>query len=430
MLSCRTRICISLTVLLAASNLAGAQSLSGTAPVSPGSPHLPEGAAGGGAAGGPRVDWSGPYAGANIIVGNVGFPISYSDIASARSLGATGAGLGGTIGYDRTLGNGAVAGVAADMNGPGPAVASGGISLSQSSSWALRGRLGVTDGDRTLVYGTAGYAQALESLDLPVTGATQRWRDAISGVVFGGGVETQISDELFLRGEYLQGVYQPRSYLGGALGVAPSTQAFRLGLIYRPPTASGAGAGPMFTPNFNDWSGFYAVALAGADFMSARIGSDSTPRQGGLSADAPDLAAAAGYGRQFGNLYAGVEAELSDAPSLASLTYEGGTALKLSSNWQFAARARAGMALTPNTLAYVAGGWSVAGGTAEANACAGPQSSHAQFGGPQIGLGIDAMFTPTLGGRIEYLQTFYAPQASGLVTPTAGVTRAGLLYHF
>ena len=88
------------------------------------------------------------------------------------------------------------------------------------------------------------------------------------------------------------------------------------------------------------------------------------------------------------------------------------------------------MALAPNTLAYVAGGWSVAGGTAEVNAGAGPQSSHAQFSGPQIGLGIDAMFSETLGGRIEYLQTFYAPQASGLVTPTAGVTRAGLLYHF
>ena len=428
MLSYRAQICISLAVVLAASSLARAQSLGEMTSPPSASPHLQDGGAGLTAMSGPGVDWNGPYVGANFIVGNIGFPLNYGDIASVRGIGMTGAGMGGTVGYDRALDNGVVAGIAAEMNGPGPSASYSGVSLSQRSSWALRGRIGVTDGGRTLVYGTAGYAQALESLDLPVNGATQRFSDTISGVVFGGGVETQISDEFFLRGEYLQGVYQPRSHLG----VAPSTQAFRLGLIYRAATTSDAGAGvaPMFTPNFSDWSGFYAVALAGADFMSARIGSDSTPRLRGLSAEAPELAAAAGYGRQFGNLYAGMEAELGDAPTVASLAYEGATVLKMSSNWQFAARARAGMALAPNTLAYVAGGWSVAGGTAEVNAGACPQSSHAQFSGPQIGLGIDAMFSETLGGRIEYLQTFYAPQASGLVTPTAGVTRAGLLYHF
>ena len=216
MLSYRAQICISLAVVLAASSLARAQSLGEMTSPPSASPHLQDGGAGLTAMSGPGVDWNGPYVGANFIVGNIGFPLNYGDIASVRGIGMTGAGMGGTVGYDRALDNGVVAGIAAEMNGPGPSASYSGVSLSQRSSWALRGRIGVTDGGRTLVYGTAGYAQALESLDLPVNGATQRFSDTMSGVVFGGGVETQISDEFFLRGEYLQGVYQPRSHLGVA----------------------------------------------------------------------------------------------------------------------------------------------------------------------------------------------------------------------
>ena len=97
MLSYRAQICISLAVVLAASSLARAQSLGEMTSPPSASPHLQDGGAGLTAMSGPGVDWNGPYVGANFIVGNIGFPLNYGDIASVRGIGMTGAGMGGTV---------------------------------------------------------------------------------------------------------------------------------------------------------------------------------------------------------------------------------------------------------------------------------------------------------------------------------------------
>jgi len=424
------RICLSLLAVFGAAGLARAQNAEPKVIESGWGVGLP-----GAAASKPGVVWTGPYAGANFVAGASGFSLADSNGGSLRGVGSTGYGLGLTLGYDYQLAQGFVTGVAADINGAGgkarygDAISASAGALSQSSAWALRGRAGVTVGAETLLYGTAGYSESVASLGYVANGRSLGATVASPGVVFGGGVETEAANEIFLRGEYLHGRYASRSYLDGALGVSPWSDDFRVALIYRPQYLSGGAQAPTLTPGKIDWSGFYALALVGPQSTKTRIVVDGAAEANGLLADGVGAAVAAGYGQQTGDLYAGLEMELGDANSVAKFSQQGAVA-ELASKWEWATRARAGLAVTPNTMIYVAGGWSLAGGAAELDL--GPVAQRASFrlSGPQVGLGVETMFSEHLGGRLEYLETFYAPLAGGAVSPNASLARAGLLYHF
>ena len=428
---------MAILAILSASNAAWAQSASLASADIMSSPHLPNAPASFDAlANGAGVDWTGPNFGVNFSVGSSGYPMTLSNTASLKGFGASGFGYGATMGYDYQFQNGIVAGVAADLNGPRAAAqfsdtnSMTNASVSQRSSWALRGRIGATLGEETLAYGTLGVATASESAGMTNPVTAQRWRGNYTGLVVGVGVETKVTEEVFLRTEYLRGQYPARTYDGGALSVSPWSDEFRIGLIYRPQLDSGGGSAPTVAAQKVDWSGAVVGALAGPQFSKSKLTIAPTTAVNGMVADGASLAAVAGYGVLSGNLYGGGEMELGSVNSAISAAVPTSGTASVSSTYQVAARARAGVAMAMNTLLYITGGWSFEGGAAALTSPTLGLSDHSVIRGPQLGLGLDTMFSTHVGARLEYLQTFYSPQAAGAVAATAGVSRAGLLYHF
>jgi outer membrane immunogenic protein len=88
----------------------------------------------------------------------------------------------------------------------------GGAGLRQSWSGAARAKAGIAL-DRVLVYGTAGYGVAR----LDPTGTVTSGAVTASGLVFGGGAELAVNEQLSLRLDYTQARYNGVAFTAGGL---------------------------------------------------------------------------------------------------------------------------------------------------------------------------------------------------------------------
>lgn len=148
-----------------------------------------------------RTRWDGFYLGLN---GGYGWSGDESLDALAFDLDPEGGFGGGQIGFNVVTGRlllGAEADIqAADIS---DSVSINGASLSSSIDYfgTVRGRLGFVS-DRTLIYGTAGYAWADVDATASFGGTSVSLEDTLSGYVVGGGIEYALTDQWSTKLEY------------------------------------------------------------------------------------------------------------------------------------------------------------------------------------------------------------------------------------
>jgi outer membrane immunogenic protein len=165
------------------------------------------------AAAGPN--WNGFYVGVGIGAGAVVHDVSveqkdkycnwwkcspwYESSSSIDGIGGEGIFGTVTLGYDRVVRPGWVAGVFADydFSDISTDISVNGVSgsLDHTYSWAVGARLGFLTNPSTLLYGTAGYAQA----EFDFGGGSSPTFD---GYFVGAGIETFLRDNWTLRLEY------------------------------------------------------------------------------------------------------------------------------------------------------------------------------------------------------------------------------------
>jgi outer membrane immunogenic protein len=197
----------------------------------------------------PAFTWTGLYIGANV-----GYGWSNSDWQFAATPGTstshsgTGGLVGGQIGYNLQVRQ-YVFGAEADLSGTwldgSTACPNAAFNCSHSFNWlaSVRGRAGVAvNGNRTLLYGTAGVAWAdvdYAAKDV-VTGANfgTGFSNTHVGWVAGAGIEHMLTPNLSARVEYLYYGFDSVTAPAGALGAGPAaldlnTQTVRFGLNFK-----------------------------------------------------------------------------------------------------------------------------------------------------------------------------------------------------
>ena len=148
-----------------------------------------------------RTRWDGFYLGIN---GGYGWSDNESFDTFAFDIDPEGGFGGGQIGFNVVTGR-LLLGAEADIQGADISDRSvvGGTSLTTNIDYfgTVRGRLGFVS-DRTLIYGTAGYAWADVDATASAGGLSISADDTLSGYVVGGGVEYALTDQWSTKLEY------------------------------------------------------------------------------------------------------------------------------------------------------------------------------------------------------------------------------------
>ncbi len=165
------------------------------------------------------ANWQGVYAG-----GHVGGAVGAA--ASRSSTGfVAGVHLGVNGQFDRL-----VVGVEADVGATSNGNSGFGAKFRQGTNGSMRGRLGYSF-DRLLVYGTAGVAVSNYEYRNPV-GSASRMRP---GTVLGAGAELLLTENVAVRGEFLNYNYSKSSFagIGGPVNFSPTNNVVRGGMSYK-----------------------------------------------------------------------------------------------------------------------------------------------------------------------------------------------------
>jgi outer membrane immunogenic protein len=201
-------------------------------------------------------NWNGFYVGVGIGAGAVVHDVSvsayrdYEDIKPESLDGGGGTlfgidGIGGegvfgtvTVGYDRVIRPGWVAGVFADYDfgsniSTDVSFLGARASIDHDHSWSIGGRLGFLTSPSTLVYGTAGYTQA----EFDYFGVLSK---TFNGYFVGAGIESFLRDNWTLKLEYRFSQFNSETldsgYYGGyvfRVDDEPSMHTARLVLSYK-----------------------------------------------------------------------------------------------------------------------------------------------------------------------------------------------------
>jgi outer membrane immunogenic protein len=193
--------------------------------------------------------WTGFYIGLGVGGQAVNHELSLSEIelgvteSMADLNGVSGTGVIGTVevGYDRQFGN-IVAGVFFNYDF-GDDVSSSlriedlNVNAKQTDSWTAGGRLGYLVNPGTLAYVLGGYTQSTFELGIPGFGSAD---DTFAGWTVGGGLETRLSGNWYLKGEYRFTEFDTNGYAavdvvgdGFGVDVDTSVQTARLVLSYK-----------------------------------------------------------------------------------------------------------------------------------------------------------------------------------------------------
>jgi outer membrane immunogenic protein len=162
-------------------------------------------------------NWNGFYVGAGIGAGAVVHDYTLDCYYCGHAYGETdnygGEGVFGTVtvGFDRLIRSGWVAGAFADYDfGSTISTEVGGHSVDHDHSWSVGGRLGYLVNPSTLVYGTAGYTQA----QFDFSGATSKTFD---GYFVGAGIETFLRQNWTLKLEYRFSQFDEQTIFNGRI---------------------------------------------------------------------------------------------------------------------------------------------------------------------------------------------------------------------
>lgn len=186
----------------------------------------------------PVQTWSGFYLGAGVGVGSASHNLRADfDYGATANLTAGGTGGFGTaqVGFDRQFGQHFVVGVFFDYDfasiDSSANISSYGVKATLTDSWTVGGRAGYLVNPSTLVYGLAGYTEAHFDMPFGVNG------DFNGGWTAGAGIETNLSGNLFLKGEYRftqldeKTLYTDPGYV--KIADQPDIQTSRLMLTYK-----------------------------------------------------------------------------------------------------------------------------------------------------------------------------------------------------
>jgi opacity protein-like surface antigen len=151
-------------------------------------------------------------------------------------------------GFDRQIGDRFVVGVFGDWDLSDITRGDSDIhnALQIDRGWAVGGRAGYLINDRTLIFATAGYTQAhfqndgwwdIDNGSSILHGAHSHW---FGGYFVGGGVESRLTENFFLRGEVRYADYSKRVTNAGTFegtdfvdGEVPSLLTARASLVYK-----------------------------------------------------------------------------------------------------------------------------------------------------------------------------------------------------
>lgn len=383
--------------------------------------------------------WTGFYAG--ISAGydwNLRTPLSA--ISTTGEFGSKGGSVGATLGFDYQFAPRWVAGAAVDLNLEGmeavmDAGSQGSVSAKIDRSMALRLRAGYLISPSTLIYATGGWAGIHSVVDPKIVAAPATPSDDTlrGGFVIGGGIETAITHNLFVRAEYLHSEYARTAYYTAPNPVRPSIDATRIGLTYKFGVPGlGAAYGAEQAPVRASWTGFYGSVGAGygasntAIYLLATIPDPITETGAGAAGLGGVLSA--GYDYQFGtSMVAGLVADASLNDATTNLALGGG--LTLEQPWSLSLRGRLGYLLSGDTLVFASAGWS----SSHADFKAGAFEKSDTLNGFVFGGGIETMLTEHLGLRAEYLQTIQEkmPISSAVeLKQQSGIARTSVVYRF
>jgi len=172
--------------------------------------------------------WTGCYVGAHVGYGIGDLQISGTELNDPTPISGSLEGLssrgylgGGNLGCDYQMQRVVIGGFAdysfqdvefvAGINFGG--FGGAGVTLAIEDQWSVGGRLGVLANDSTLLYGLVAYTQAKTSGDFTI-GVDSISLDTpnLSGWSVGAGIETRLTDNLFLKGEYRYSMFDTESY--------------------------------------------------------------------------------------------------------------------------------------------------------------------------------------------------------------------------
>ncbi|WP_395663079.1 outer membrane protein [Aestuariivirga sp.] len=326
------------------------------------------------------------------------------------------------------------------------------------NSWAVGARAGLLFGPRTMFYGTGGFTQAEVSVhasykDKTGTDApTKDWSTEndgwTSGVFFGGGVETMVTDHVSAKLEYRFSRYDAVSadaktetdgtkfYESTVSTGDLDVQSVRATVAYH--FGNGiAAADAVATESLGDWTGAWIGAGAGGSSMLSELAIDSDKYTGSPSELKEERIREADVGAEMfmGIVEAGVDYQVGEKlvlgvvsnfdfgsgsghlfsdkttannPDTAKEVYD--AEVEVGNSW--AVGARAGLLLTPNTMVFGTGGITQADVSVQASykdktGTDNPEKdwsteSDGWTSGMFVGGGIETMLTDHVSAKLEY----------------------------
>jgi opacity protein-like surface antigen len=197
-------------------------------------------------------------------------------------------------------------------------------------------------------------------------------------------------------------------------------------------SVSGAEAQSLFAPASGNWTGVYVGGQA--DLLATKSLEEQDISLGGptlLGDMGGGFGIFGGYDYQFSDwLVGGIGAEY----NFDSTELQFGGANYGASKWDAAIKARVGTPIASNVLAYGSLGYQWGHfDYSDRPSMAGATDADFTTGGPQIGLGVDAMLTENIMARFEGTYTHYESHtaSNGIIsTPSMIAIKAGLAFKF
>ena len=284
----------------------------------------------------------------------------------------------------------------------------------------------------TLAYIIGGYSYSQYKTKLTGLGSFKQNYD---GFHVGGGLEAMISPNATVRVEYRYTEYSGEDWgTGGAVDVAPSTHTGTVGVAWNfggggSSTAQAAG---YVAPAGSDWTGFYIGADVGGGAVVDELKFGPVDFNG-IGGEGALGGLMAGYNHQMNNIVLGLQGEVGYDDLRTKATAPG---FKLDAQQGLVASlsARAGLLVTPETLAYIIGGYSYSEYKTKINA-GGSTAFKQNYDGFHIGGGLEAMISPNATVRVEYRYTQYSGEDWGTggavdVAPSTHTGTVGVAWTF
>ncbi|KUM25796.1 hypothetical protein AU467_24845 [Mesorhizobium loti] len=311
-------------------------------------------------------NWSGLYVGFGVGAGANVHEISSDFIPGISLNGIGGEGIYGeaTVGYDYMVSQRFLLGALLDAHVGTIKTSLDAFGLDADVKETYGFDVGVRAGylltPSTLGYVLGGYAWQKYKLDTNA-GFGMDWDQG--GYFVGAGVETAISANWTLKGEYRYTRFSTTDDLlsqfgapDGALNLDTSRHTFQVAASYRFNAANGGGTS-FETPTYN-WTGFYVGGGLGAGASVHQI--DVPPagvKLNGIGGEGVFGEASLGYDQDFGSWVAGIMVDARYSGMTSELDLGGGQ-INLDTDYGFDVLGRVGMKVNEATLAYALAGYS------------------------------------------------------------------------